>query len=103
MKITFKKEKKETGLSGVGNPRPNTQIKMDGLVVGLIAAPNWRTKTDLWSVRLAKVQEPTDSDPAPFRWVSLAKKFESESNAREYIKDGVLKRLGFELYQFEDF
>ncbi len=100
MKITFKKEKKETGLASVGHLYPDTEIKVSGLVVGHIVAPNWRTKTNLWTVRLAKVQEPTQFNPAPFKWVGFAKKFDTEPEARIYIKGGVLERVDFEIYQF---
>lgn len=102
MKLSFKKDKKETGLARIGNPHSDTKIKVDGLVVGYIKGPNWRTDR-LWTVRLARTQEPTQSDPAPFKWVQIRTKFDAESEARAFLKDGALERIvagGLELYQF---
>ena len=41
MKITFKKEKALTGLSGVGYPYQNVELKYKKKVFGYIYAPNW--------------------------------------------------------------
>lgn len=104
MKFTFKKDKAETGLAAVGNSHPDTNIKVSGLVVGYIAAPNWRTESNHWKVRLAIAKERTKEDPAPFKWITLKKRFDSEPEAREFIKGGIIKEMldwcKWELHQF---
>lgn len=50
-KFTFKKEPRETGLAGVGNPNPDTRIKHNKKVVGCITGPNWMSKDNKWTVR----------------------------------------------------
>lgn len=103
MKFTFKKDKSETGLAAIGNHNPHTSIKVNGLVVGDIAPPNWRTESNQWKIRFTVATKPTESDPAPFRWITLTKRFDTEPEARAYITDGdklerMLKRL--KLFQF---
>ena len=105
MKITFKKDSPATGLSSVGSPNPDTNIKVDKLVVGTIAAPNWQTKDNLWSVRLTVAKEKTEDDPAPFRWITMKKRFASEPEAREFVRGHLASIVGgrnLELYQFPD-
>ena len=99
LKISFKKGEKQTGLSSVGNPYPDTDIKLDGLKVGYIDAPTWQTKDGLWCVRVMRVKERTEAEPAPFIWVTFKRRFEFEPEARTFIKEGALEKLDFELYR----
>lgn len=102
-KFTFKKRPKNTGLSGVGYPYPDTYIKLDKKYVGYISAPNWQTKDNLWRVRFMKKKEITKADPSPFSWTSLSKVFETEQEAREFIKrNSKLIQQNINLYQQED-
>lgn len=103
MKITFKKEKPLTGLAAVGSPKASTDIKVDKLVVGVIAAPSWQTKDDLWSVKLAVAKEKTEKDPAPFKWVTMKKRFASELEARAFVEQNlanIVNSSQFVLHQF---
>jgi len=95
--LSFKKEKVETGLGGVGYPNPDTIIKLNKLECGKISGPSWRTKDNLWHVSF--MVKSGDS----WRLVRLKKAFEKESEAREFIKrnwDAINEK--YELYQFED-
>lgn len=82
-KFTFKKEPRETGLRGVGNPRPNTIIKLNKQQVGIIYAPNWRTPDNLWTVRLIKKDETQEN--CGWKWVTLKQRFGDEPTAREHL------------------
>ncbi len=95
----FKREKVATGNAGVGNPYPNTVIKVENKQVGTIVAPNWRSKDNLWHVRFAVKCE------TGWKWITLKEKFEEETLAREYIQanvERILTQNNLELFQFED-
>lgn len=80
IKLSFKKEKPETGLASIGNPYPATQVKIDKKVVGMIYPPTWRSKDNLWHVRFSVKNNDN------FHWITLKKRFDSEPEAREFIK-----------------
>jgi hypothetical protein len=84
-KFTFKKEPRETGLRSVGRPYPDTQIKLEGKRVGMIAAPS-RFGGDAWQVRLVQKLEPTEADPCPWRWIFFKTTHETEADAREWLR-----------------
>lgn len=97
MKLSFKKQPKETGLAGVGYPYQSVLIKADKLEVGLISAPNWRSKDSLWTIRLAKKKDHS------FVWITLKFKGENEDECRQYLKDNweaICKEIP--LHQFKD-
>jgi hypothetical protein len=81
-KFTFRKEKPETGLSAVGNPRPSTTIKLGGKWCGTIQAPNWHSKDGKWGVGLMVKDEDCT---AGWRWVFFQKRFDAEPDAREWL------------------
>lgn len=95
-KFTFKKQPRETGLAAVGMPYPNTDIKLNGQIVGTIYAPTWQTSDRLWRASFMVRHKPTENDPCPFRWVIVATPFESEPAAREALNKsfGRLVRMG---------
>lgn len=101
MKFTFKKEKSETGLRAVGNPYPDTLIRISkGKHVGSIVAPNWQTEDNLWRIRLL-VKD--DDSNAGFRWVRLVAKFETEPEARAFLNSKYAElRAKYDLYEMED-
>jgi hypothetical protein len=82
VKFTFRKDRPETGLRGVGSPYPSTTIKVGGKEVGIINAPNWRTRDGKWSIGL--MVEDADS-AAGFRWIFFKARFDDEPSAREWL------------------
>lgn len=98
MKITFKKEKPETGLAAIGNPYPNTQIKVDGKQVGYIYAPTWSITDRKWKVSLAVKEGDTR-----WKWIFVKTRFDTEPDARSWVKnklEAVAKT--YTLHSFED-
>jgi hypothetical protein len=93
--FTFKKEARETGLASVGNPNPNTVIKLNKLEVGYIAGPNWQSKDSLWRVRLMKKKKEGEG----WEWTTLAAKFEDEPAARAYLKENFARVCALGLHQ----
>jgi hypothetical protein len=98
-KFTFKKADRETGLRSVGNPYPSTDIKLGGKVVGHINPPSWRSRDHKWGIVLAIK---CDENPG-WIWRNLKKRFDSEPEAREFLKSNSLKLIGLGLYQFENY
>ena len=99
MKFTFKKEPRETGLSGVGNPTPSTQIKLNKKVCGLIRAPNWQTKDNKWSLGLTVKSEGI----AGWVWIFFKPRFDTEQAARDWLiskADVIASR--YEVCSYED-
>lgn len=98
-KFTFKKGKQETGLAGIGNPYPDTDIKLDKMSVGWIDAPTWNTKDNLWRVYLL-VKD--DSTSGGFRNVRLKATFNEEKEARVWLNENISAILArWELYKTE--
>lgn len=82
--LTFRKDRKETGLAAIARPHPDTAIKIGGLQVGTIHAPMPRGEAE-WSVTLTVV------DPAAhcgWRRVKLTRRYEDEASARAAVKGG---------------
>lgn len=79
--FTFKKEPAETGLASVGNPHPDTQIKLNKRRVGCISAPSWSTKDNKWGIKFTVTKETT------WGWVTIKHRFDDEPSARQWIKD----------------
>ncbi len=88
MKLSFKKEKKLTGLSSVGYPYQNVDIKVNKKKVGYISAPTWNNG-DLWRIRFSVVKKDIMEDGNPncvWKWITLKVTFKNEDDAREYVK-----------------
>jgi hypothetical protein len=103
MKFTFKKEKKEAGLAGVGYPYSDTQIKESKQIIGYIIAPNWRSD-NYWRIRIAIKKPRTEEEPAPFKWIFFKATFLTEPEAREWVKEYLAKIIHngeWELHHFE--
>jgi len=80
-RLTFKKQpRSEIGYSQLN---PDVDIKCDGLVVGTIAAPRvtWPERKG-WEIRFMFKQDPTPTNPAPFKWGVRAIRFPTEEEAR---------------------
>lgn len=77
MPFTFKNQKKETGLSAVGYPWPNVDIKFKKQVVGLISAPNYHQQK--WKAAFTVKTE------AGWGWIFLKHETESLDELKQYI------------------
>lgn len=98
-KFTFKKQPRETGLAGVGNPHPDTYIKHNKKVVGCISSPNWRTPDNKWRIRLTVKDE---NDHCDWKWISLKKTFDTEPEAREFLNKHIDALLAKNLHYDEE-
>lgn len=97
MKFSFKKEPRETGLASVGNPHPSTVIKLEKKQVGTIIAPNWQTEDGLWGVNLMIKNDSS----LGWKWMRLKKRFESEPEARTYLKNNFERIKSYGLHQMD--
>jgi len=95
-KFTFKKEPKPTGLFAVGNPNSDTIIKLQKRQVGYIAGPNWHTEDRKWQIRLMIAVEDN------FKWMNVKTRFDTEPEAREWIKINSDKISALNLYFMDD-
>lgn len=101
MTITFKKEAKLTGLAAIAHPYQSVDIKVNKKVVGYIAAPNAFTD-DLWIVMFRVWKTDNDKkENCSWKWVTLKQKFDTEEEARIFIKENEEKILKLNLY-YED-
>jgi len=103
MKLSFKKNPRETGLSGVAHPNPSTAIKGDKKQVGMIYPPSRWDNDYKWTISLACPKDKTENDPCGFRWMKLKYRFDKEAEAREWLKanwDRIITT--YKLHQFED-
>lgn len=96
MTLTYKKQKRETGLSAVGNPYPNTAIKLDSKMVGEISAPNWRSDGSTWRIRLMVV------DGTSWKWIQLKARPNTEEEARAFVTANAAKIIALGLRKEED-
>ena len=102
MAFTFRKEPRETGLSSIANPNPSTKVKLNGKVVGMIAAPS-RFGESKWAPRITIKKEITTDSPCPWKWIFFKAKFDTEPEAREWFKKNeavLLER--YEIVSYED-
>ena len=104
--ISFKKHPKNTGLMTVGYSNPNVDIKLNKKVIGEIIGPNWNTKDDKWRIcfsvmkKESEIRALNNNPNCSWKWVEIAKKFDTENEAREYIKK-CFNSL-FDKYEFFD-
>ena len=98
MKFTFKKYI-ATGLYKSFELK-HTDIKLGGLEVGAIDQQKDSYK---YKISFAIKKERTIKEPAPFKWISLKVRFETEKEARVFIKRHEIEiQEKYDLYQFED-
>ena len=77
-----------------------TDIKLKKKVIGHISELRDSHK---YRVSFAIKKEKTKKDPAPFKWVSFKKQFDTEKEARDFVNDdpqAIQDKL--DLYSFED-
>lgn len=80
MGFTFRKQPRETGLAATGYPYQNTDVKYNKQVVGHIKSPNWMTPDSKWEIWLMRNNE------KGWNWVRIKQRFDSEPEARAWIK-----------------
>ena len=83
MRFTFKKDPRQTGLASVGYPDPDTVIKHDGRMVGVICAPNWQGPDNKWSVCL---YAPAADSVCGWKVLRMKKRFDTEPEARAALQ-----------------
>lgn len=92
MKFTFKKDKPTGRYSSFYDT--HVRIKFKRKVVGEVV------DRSPYTIRLMVVKPPTSFDPAPFKWISLQRKFETLDECLEFLQDNTDKiRSQFELHE----
>ena len=81
-KFTFKNQPKETGLASVGNPNPQTDVKFEKKLCGLISPPNWQSKGRLYTIMLSIKN--VDSSTG-WSWITFKKRTETLQEAKEWL------------------
>jgi hypothetical protein len=88
--ISFKRLPRETGLAAVGHPNQSVDIKVNGKECGWIVAPNWQTEDNKWKVGIKVING--ENLNCSWKWIYFKARFETESEARAWVKDN-LKRF----------
>ena len=84
----------------MGKPNPNTDIKIDGKVVGRITSPAWSDKDNVWRIGLALH---SSESRCGFRWARVKYHFDDELAARKWLNEHIQQLADtHRLYQFED-
>ena len=102
MKITFKKQPRATGLSAVGRPYPNVDVKVDKKEVGYILAPTFSSVDGKLGIQIAV--EVRKHENCSWSWTMCQQRFDNEEKAREGAKLFIeqIVKSGLELHYFED-
>lgn len=101
-RFTFKKGPKPTGLSAVGTPHAQTEIRLSDKSVGWIEPPTHRViRSAVWKVWL-HVKNDEDGN-CPFKNIQLKRTFETEPDAREWLNSAFTDiNAKFQLHQIND-
>jgi hypothetical protein len=78
-----------------------TDIKYQKKLIGHIHER--KNEKERYQINLMVKKEIIKEDPAPFKWITLKRKFSEEKEAREWIKNmekAIFKK--YNLYQLED-
>jgi len=98
-KMTFKKGKRSTGLSAIGEGTPRTVIKYKGLYFGYIAFnDSWNSKNEGITVRFRKKDV---SKKCGWVWAKLKTEFKNEEEARLKVQE--LKNQLISIAFFDDY
>lgn len=100
--FTYRKYPKETGVRAIGYSLQSSDIKLQGRKVGVLRAPCWSTEDCKWSILFHISREPTTSDPCPFSNKILKNRFNTEADAKDFLKKRFKDILKLNLYQLED-
>ena len=95
-KFTFKKTIPEGRYRSF--ERDHTKIKLNKNEVGYITEIEY----NMYKVYFAVKKEKTEKNPASFKWTYITKIFNSEKQAREYVRErnDIIQRA-LDLHQFE--
>ena len=95
--FTFKKHRYEGPYRGF--EKDHTDIKLNMKVVGTIT----ERKVNTYIVSFAVEKEPTETDPAPFRWQMINATFKDEDEARQFVRRQffIIQSI-LNLHSFED-
>jgi len=90
-KITFKKNPSSTGLMGIGEGTPPTDIKYRGQLIGTIDFnEHWSSHVKGIRIRLMKKKDSVETSfnpKCPWEWVTLKTRPANEAEARQFCQD----------------
>ena len=90
MKVSFKKQPKARGLSGVGYPYPQVDIKIDKKIMGIIYPPTWQTLDKKWTVAFRVLKEETEGNPnCVWKTIVVNRKFDTEDECRKFVVENI--------------
>lgn len=84
MRVTFKKNPKETGLAGVADPYQGADIKVDGKICGYISPISWQK--DSFRIYLAVK---SDKEHCGWRNVKLKSEFQTYDECKAFVKENL--------------
>lgn len=107
LRVTFKKEKRETGRMGVGRPYQSVYIKVNKKICGMINAPTWQTKDNKWSVSLSVIKNDIMEDGNEnCDWMNkqFRQRFDTEEDARIFVRETLIPEITkkYKLKTFDD-
>lgn len=94
-KFTFKNKKSTGRYSWLD---PNTHyIKLNGKKVGYIK------DVEPYKINLSIKKEETETEPAPFKWITLKKESKSLQEAKDFLNEYIEQILEkYDLYMFDE-
>jgi len=105
MRISFKKQPRETGLANAANPWPTTDIKVNKKIVGHIKPPTWMSDNKRWEINISIEGSEPNNPNCSWRWISPKYKPDNESEGREWVKkhlENFLTKNNLQLHYFDD-
>lgn len=98
-KFTFKNQPRMTGLSSVGYPNADIDIKLNGKAIGMIVSPCWSSPDNLWRVRFTVKSK----EDCGWKWVTLKKKHDNGDDAKKWLNESFewLNR-SFDFHELEE-
>jgi hypothetical protein len=106
VRLTFKLERRVTGLAGIAHCHRTVFIKGNGKHVGGIYGPNAFSGRDTWEVRFTVKKTPTSESPSDWKWVTLAAKPATAEDARALVTrawDTIQAKFNLHQLDMEDY